>query len=133
MKWLVIGFSLAVVFVAVPALAEKPETGGIDLKSTISPGELTPTPEMWFYEEDFRRYTDPKLAVRKKAEFRTATRQQRMAALKWFGMSNQRPKAGVDPQQIQPGGSTNSRPSTSAVSRTVWSYSAALEWSEQPG
>ena len=68
------------------------------MKSGISPGELTPTPDMWFYEENLRRYEDPKLAVRRKAEYRSAGRQRRLAALKWFGMSNQRPRAGVDPQ-----------------------------------
>ena len=98
MKWLLIGFSLALPFVAVPALAEKPDTTPIEPESMISPGELAPTPEMWFYEEELRRYEDPKQAVRKKAEIRAATRMQRLTAMKWFGMSNQRPKAGVDPQ-----------------------------------
>jgi len=98
MKWLMIGFSLAVLFVALPAMAEKPETTVAEFKTAISPGELTPTPEMWFYEEELRRYEDPKLAVRRKAEVRAATRMHRLTAMKWFGMSNQRPKAGVDPQ-----------------------------------
>ncbi len=62
----------------------------------ISPGEVTATPEMWFYQQELEQYHDPKLAVRRKAEFRAEQRQRRMAALKWFGFSNQRPTAGVD-------------------------------------
>ena len=63
----------------------------------ISPGEVTATPEMWFYDQARRQYQDPKLVVRQKAEFRTSERLRRMAALRWFGFSNSRPMAGVDP------------------------------------
>ena len=93
MNRLMIGLWLGLFMAAVPVQAEKPETTGTDLHPSVSPGELTPTPEMWFYDEDFRRYLDPKLAVRRKAEFRAATRMQRQAALKWFGLSNSRPQA----------------------------------------
>lgn len=62
----------------------------------ISPGEVTATPEMWFYQQQMRQYQDPKVAVREKAEQRTEQRMRRLAALKWFGFSNSRPTAGTD-------------------------------------
>jgi len=84
-------------FVAAPALAQAPAAGQLGLSTRITAGELTPTPEMWFYEQQLRESKDPKTAVRKKAEFKTEQRQKRMAALKWFGFSNQRPQAISDP------------------------------------
>ncbi|MBN1588688.1 MAG: hypothetical protein JW888_04160 [Pirellulales bacterium] len=64
---------------------------------TVSPGQITPTPEMWFYEKRLQEYMDPKLAIRRVAEQRSAERRNRMAARKWFGYSNLRPVAGTDP------------------------------------
>ena len=64
---------------------------------TLSPGELQATPEMWFYEQAVRRYDDPKNAVRANAEFRARQRSRRLAALRWFGFSNSRPRANPDP------------------------------------
>lgn|SRR5487761_1095278 len=55
------------------------------------------TPEMWFYMQETRRHDDAKAAVRRKAEFRTAQRQRRIAAREWFGYSNARPTANPDP------------------------------------
>ena len=49
------------------------------------------TPEMWFYQQESRRYDDPSLAVRRKAEFKAAQRQRRIAAMQWYGFSNSRP------------------------------------------
>lgn len=63
----------------------------------FSPGEVTATPEMWFYEQERLRYADPRQAVRAKAEYRAAQRSRRLAALKWFGLSNSRPIANPDP------------------------------------
>jgi hypothetical protein len=40
-----------------------------------------------------RRYDDPALAVRRKAEIRAAQRMERIAGMKYFGMSNSRPQA----------------------------------------
>jgi hypothetical protein len=54
-------------------------------------------PEMWLYAQEMRRRDDPKEAVRRKAEFRTAQRQKRIAAREWFGYSNARPNASLDP------------------------------------
>jgi hypothetical protein len=61
------------------------------------PTPTTVTPEMWFYSQERDRYDDPAQAVRRKAELRGALRTQRIASMKWFGMSNARPQASVTP------------------------------------
>ena len=65
--------------------------------TSISPGELKATPEMWFYEQYMRQYQDPKMAVRANAEFQADQRQRRLAAMHWFGFSNSRLRACSDP------------------------------------
>ncbi len=97
MKRLSIAIFVLVVLATVPALADRPLAQQLGPQSGISPGELTMTPEMWFYEQYQREYQDPKMAVRRNAEFRAAQRQNRLAAMKWFGYSNQRPVANPDP------------------------------------
>ena len=62
-----------------------------------SPGVLTPTPEMWFYEQERARHDDPKLAIRRRAELRGLGRQERLATLKWYGLSNSRPSVSITP------------------------------------
>jgi hypothetical protein len=103
---------LLVVFgmlVAVPVLAEKSLAQQTDFNKEISPGTLTPTPEMWFYQQQQREYQDPKMAVRKRAEYRANQRQRRLAAMRWFGFSNSRPQASSDPLNgdYSPGWSSN--------------------------
>lgn len=97
MKRTSIALSTLLVLMAIPVLAAEPATRSSVFEGGISPGEVKTTPEMWFYEQYRRDYENPKMAVRKNAEFRAAQRQRRMAALKWFGFSNQRPLAGCDP------------------------------------
>lgn len=63
----------------------------------LAPGQVIATPEMWFYEQEMRRYDDPKAAVRARAEQRADARQARLTALKWFGYSNARPQASPTP------------------------------------
>jgi hypothetical protein len=63
---------------------------------TLSPGEIQATPDMWFYEQAVRQYLDPDLAVRRAAEARAQQRHQRLESMRWFGLSNQRPRASVD-------------------------------------
>ncbi|MGA2059497.1 MAG: hypothetical protein ABSG67_03365 [Thermoguttaceae bacterium] len=77
--------------------------------TSISPGELKATPEMWFYEQYLRQYQDPKMAVRANAEFQADQRQRRLAAMHWFGMSNSRPRACSDPMHgdYSPGWTSN--------------------------
>lgn len=76
----------------------------------LSPGEVQATPEMWFYEQAMRQYNDPNLAVRRAAEFRAEQRMRRIESRKWFGLSNARPTAGVDPVHgdYSPGWTSNS-------------------------
>ena len=97
MKRLSIAVFTFVVLAAVPAMAGKPLAQRLGPEGGISPGEVTATPEMWFYEQYQRDYQDPKMAVRRNAEYRANHRRQRLAALKWFGFSNQRPQAGPEP------------------------------------
>jgi hypothetical protein len=63
----------------------------------VSPGEVTATPEMWFYEQERLRYDDPQQTVRARAEYRATQRSRRLAALRWFGLSNSRPVVNSDP------------------------------------
>jgi len=78
-------------------------------QSTISRGELAPTPEMWFYEQAMSHYNDPRTAVRAKAEYRADQRQRRLAARKWFGYSNARPVVSVTSMggMVSPGWRSN--------------------------
>lgn len=55
------------------------------------------TPEMWLYLQELRRNDDPKMAVRRKAEFRADQRRRRIASREWFGLSNMRPRANPTP------------------------------------
>ena len=96
MKWLPLALPLGLLVTAVPALAQAPTANDVRFRNTISVGEVTPTPEMWFYEQYVQQYQDPKLAVRRKAEERAAQRRARLAAMRWFGFSNARPRAGTD-------------------------------------
>lgn len=95
MKWL--SFPLLLLLMAVPCSGKSPEGRDTNMAIGISPGQLSATPEMWFYQQAMRRYQDPRWVVRQKAEFRSAERARRLAALKWFGYSNSRPLAGGDP------------------------------------
>lgn len=63
----------------------------------ISPSEVAATPQMWFYEQSLARYNDPKTAIRATAELKANQRRARMAAMQWYGYSNSRPAAGIDP------------------------------------
>jgi hypothetical protein len=63
----------------------------------MSLGELTPTPQMWLYEQERRRYEDPRNTVRANAEYKGAQRRQRIAAMQWFGYSNARPTRSATP------------------------------------
>ncbi len=65
--------------------------------ATTVPTNITPTPEMWFYDQELRQRYSPELAVRRKAEFETQQMMHRMAAREWFGVSLARPTANVTP------------------------------------
>jgi hypothetical protein len=106
MKWLLITSSIAFLLLTASTVAQAqsgvpvapvPTASEIMFSGGISPGEVTATPEMWFYQQELRRYENPKTAVRQKAEFEAVQRRQRIAARRWFGFSNARPMASVDP------------------------------------
>jgi len=69
----------------------------VDEAAMVSPGHLTMTPEMWFYEQQLRQYNDPKLQARKRLEFAGQQRRMRIESRKWFGYSNLRPTVSNDP------------------------------------
>ncbi len=63
---------------------------------SIATSPVTPTPEMWFYQQYINQYQDPQTMVRQKAEYAASQRQARLAARRWFGFSNLRPTANID-------------------------------------
>ncbi len=97
MTRLIFALSILLVLVAVPAFAQAPNASLLRMQGSLSPGEVTPTPEMWFYEQYRRDYLDPRLAILQRAQFQSQQRQRRIAARKWFGLSNARPIANSDP------------------------------------
>lgn len=97
MKRLLLSLSFVVVLGAVEARAQELKTDGTVTMPTMSLSQLTPTPDMWFYEQASKQYSDPKYLVRKKAEFDTWQRKMRLASCQWYGISNKRPTASVTP------------------------------------
>ena len=97
MKRLAISSALLLLLFVTPLRAEKPIAAGLGLSTAVSPGELKTMPEMWFYDQAMRQYKDPAMAVRAKADFRAEQRQRRVESMKWFGLSNSRPRASSDP------------------------------------
>jgi hypothetical protein len=89
---LIVGLSAAAT-----AIGQQPAEKVPTINARVSTSELRATPEMWFYEQELQRYNDPKVAVRKKAEFRAAQRERRLASMAWFGMSNARPMVSPTP------------------------------------
>ena len=97
MKLLVVFSASFLLLSAAPLNAEKPTTSSWGASALVSPGELKATPAMWFYEQAMRKYKDPKMAVRAKADLRAQARQRRLESMRWFGLSNSRPRASSDP------------------------------------
>lgn len=64
---------------------------------TLLPSSVQATSEMWFYQQEEKKRLSPAQAVRRKAEFKSAQRRARIAAMKWYGYSNLRPKVSPDP------------------------------------
>ena len=62
-----------------------------------SSGVVTPTVDMWFYEQEHRRHDDPKLAIRRRAELKAQERRERLASQDWYGISNSRPMVSCTP------------------------------------
>lgn len=108
MRRLAFAASVLFLLVAVPALADNPPGQPFGAGSNLS-SAVTPTQDMWFYEQYQRDYRDPAVAVLEKAKFRTAQRQRRLACRNWFGLSNIRPRTNSDPMHFDysPGWSSN--------------------------
>ncbi len=89
----------AVALAALAPLAEakNPRLLGDEQSGQMSLGELTPTPSMWLYQQQLAEYKDPQAAVRRRAEYIAWQREQRIAARKWYGYSNIRPRANPTP------------------------------------
>lgn len=79
------------------AAAQQPRESDSMKDEDISLGQLQPTPEMWLYLQETKRQDDPKLAARRKAEFKAAQRMRRLEAQRWFGYSASRPMASPQP------------------------------------
>jgi hypothetical protein len=92
------------------AQSPRPARDGGDRE--ISVGEIAPTQEMWFYQQELKRHQDPKQAIRRRAEYRAAQRERRLASQEWFGISPLRPNANHTPSMggmYSPGWAGNSR------------------------
>ncbi len=105
MRTLGIASFIIIVASALPAVAQDKNTkqhgaaptNESPLLGSLPTGSVPVTPEMWFYEQQLREYLSPKMAVRRNAEFRAKQRRNRLASMRWFGISNARPNVGPDP------------------------------------
>jgi len=98
-----IPLSVLLLAIACPSLAQdvaldlrRDEQSSPAAPSPVMSG-LSPTPEMWFYEQERVRQDDPKLAIRRRAEKRGQQRADRLASLKWYGIDNSRPTVSGTP------------------------------------
>lgn len=93
--------------VAAPAFAQEgegdataarpPVRNTLRRDATPSLGSPSPTMETWLYEQERKRYDDPKEIVRRNAEYEMIQRKRRIESRKWFGYSNSRPIASPNP------------------------------------
>lgn len=63
----------------------------------FSASSVTPTPEMWLYQQEIMRQQDPSVAVRQRAEFVANQRRRRLASQRWLGYSKLRPMVSPTP------------------------------------
>lgn len=112
MKRLLFPAIAIVLWAPLTADAQQPRPAHDDGDREISVGEIAPTQEMWFYQQELKRHLDPKQAIRRRAEFRAAQRERRIASQEWFGISPLRPNANHTPWMggmYSPGWAGNSR------------------------
>lgn len=89
----------AVILAAAPLMAQQPTNktaaSPSDQPQVNRPAEMPANMpiEVWQYMESMKRYEDPKMAVRRKAEQRAAAREARLASQRWYGVSPLRPMA----------------------------------------
>jgi hypothetical protein len=94
-----IPLSLLLLMLASPGVAQD---GSFDDQTATTASHIPAvtsarSPEVWIYEQERIRYEDPKTAIRQRAELRAAQRAGRIASMKWYGMSNSRPRAFCTP------------------------------------
>jgi len=82
---------------AVGEEADSARPGREPLWSSPQQQEPSMASDLWLYLHEERRHDDPKQAIRRKAEAKAAERGQRLAAMQWYGLSNQRPNASSVP------------------------------------
>lgn len=98
MKRMMLGFALVMSCVAMTANGQEPvNLDRPPAESGLSVGAGPGTTPNWVYPPDHRRQDDPRIAIRRKAEYKAEQRQARLAATKWFGLSNARPSASAVP------------------------------------
>jgi hypothetical protein len=102
MNRLCIGLSFGILLCTAVAFGQQAELGApapVAYDAGQLP-EIAPSmvsPEMYIYLQELRRHDDPAQAIRRRAEAKAAQRLSRLAALKWYGMSNSRPQASTVP------------------------------------
>lgn len=100
-SWCALGASLLIApfFSPRPVSAQEPTAVTPATEMALDAHDVSPglNPEIWLYLQELRRYDDPKQAVRRKAEVKSAQRRQRMASLAWYGYSASRPQASPVP------------------------------------
>ena len=76
-----------------------PPAGPNNAAASASPSDAptTVTPEIWYYMQEQRRLDDPKMAIRRAAEYRASQRRARIESSRWFGYSRLRPQASPIP------------------------------------
>jgi len=98
MKRLILGVALIpALLIGTAALAQESENPPKATEEKPVVDEASPTETMWFYLHEQKRYDDPQIAIRRKAEWKSAQRRLRLAAQRWFGYSASRPIASPTP------------------------------------
>ncbi|MGA2032436.1 MAG: hypothetical protein ABSG68_09285 [Thermoguttaceae bacterium] len=94
-------FSILIALAAATSWAQAPAAkspqNNVKLPAGVSPGEVRPMPQTRAFEASLQEAQDAKAAVRRMAEARSDQRQRRLAACRWYGLSNLRPQASTDP------------------------------------
>ena len=91
------GLSLMIVPGAAQTLSDSPKSRASQSSDDVMPADGSVTPEMWLYMQATKRHDSPKEGVQRKAQLRSAQRQQRLESQRWFGFTNLRPTASPVP------------------------------------
>lgn len=92
MKRYLLGLSAALALIGGSASAQDPGTNEDNPTAAHAPNQTASlTPEIWLYLQEMKRYEDPRQVVRRNAEARANERRDRIATLKWYGISKSRP------------------------------------------